>query len=117
MTFGQKEGNPMRFCPIAPSYRQKELKVIYKQHEGEKKRSYSEREHEVETASFTPLVLSSMGGMARECTIFFKRLADILAEKKIWFEFSKMMFLIHCKISFALLRSSIRAIRGSRSLH
>ena len=57
-----------------------------------------------------------MGGMARECTIFFKRLADILAEKKK-ICFSKMMFLIRCKISFALLRSSIRAIRGSRSLH
>ena len=53
--------------------------------------------------------------MARECTIFFKRLADILTEKKICF--SKMMFLIRCKIAFALLRSSVRAIRGSRSLH
>ena len=103
------------FYPIAPSYRQKELKAIYNQHEGEKKRSYGERVREVEKASFTPLVFSSMGGMARECTVFFKRLADILAEKKIGF--SKMMFLIRCKISFALLRSSICAIRGSRSLH
>ena len=44
------------FYPIAPSYRQKELKAIYKQHEGEKKRSYSERVCEVERALFTPLV-------------------------------------------------------------
>ena len=104
------------FYPIAPFYCQKELKAIYKQHEGEKKRSYGERVRKVERASFTPLVFLSMGGMARECTIFFKRLADILAEKKK-ICFSKMMFLIRCKISFALLRSSIRAIRGSRSLH
>ena len=102
--------------PIAPSYRQKELKAIYKQHEGEKKRSYGERVLEIERASFMPLVFSSMGGMARECTIFFKRLADILAEKKK-ICFSKMMFLIRCTIAFALLRSSIRTIRGSRSLH
>ena len=78
------------FYPIAPSYRQKDLKAIYKQHEGEKKRSYGERVREVERASLTPLVFSSTGGMARERTIFFKRLADILAEKKICF--SKMMF-------------------------
>ena len=49
-----------------------------------------------------------------ECTVFFKRLADILAEKKK-IAFQKMMFLIRCKISFSLLRSAIRAIRGTRS--
>ena len=41
--------------------------------------------------------------------------ADLLAEKnKI--PFSKMMFLIRCRFSFALLRSAIRAVRGSRQL-
>ena len=41
------------FCPIAPSYHQKDFKAIYRQHEGEKKRSYGERVREVERASFT----------------------------------------------------------------
>ena len=38
-----------------------------------------------------------MEGMARECSIFFKKVADILAEKKICF--SKMIFLIKNGIS------------------
>ena len=67
---------------------------------------------DVERASFTPLVFSSTGRMAKECTVVFKRLADMLAEKKM--AFSNIMFLIRCKISFALLRSAIRAIRGYR---
>ena len=74
---------------------------------------YGERVRDVERASFTPLVFSSTGGMAKECTVVFKRLADMLTEKKKM-PFSNMMFLIQCKISFALLRSAIRAIRGSR---
>ena len=41
------------FYPIAPSYCQKDLKAIYKQHKDEKKRSYGERVREVERASFT----------------------------------------------------------------
>ena len=102
------------FYPSASSYRQKELSTIYKTHENEKKRSYGQRIRDVERASFTPLVFASTGGMAKECTIFFKRLADILAEKKK-IAFSKMMYLIRCKISFALLRSSICAVRSSRS--
>ena len=42
--------------PIVPSYCQKELKAIYKQHKREKKRSCGERVCEAERASFTPLV-------------------------------------------------------------
>ena len=102
------------FYPIAPSYRQKDLAAVYRLHENEKKRCYGQRVRDVEMASFTPLVFASTGGMAKECTVFFKRLADILAEKKK-IAFQKMMFLICCKISFSLLRSAIRAIRGTRS--
>jgi hypothetical protein len=102
------------FYPIAPSYRHKELAALYKAHENEKKRSYNQRVMEAERGSFTPLVLASTGGIAKEATIFFKRRAYILSDKKK-ISFGKMMFLIRCKISFALLRSAIRAIRGSRS--
>ena len=100
------------FYPLAPSYHQKDLTTLYKKHESEKKREYAERVREVEHGTFTPLVFASTGGMARECTIFFKRIADILSEKRNM-PFSVIIHLIRCRISFALLRAAIRAIRGS----
>ena len=103
------------FYPSASSYRQKDLKALYTLHERQKKRAYAERVREVEHGAFTPLVFASTGGMARECLIFIKRIGDLLADKKK-IPYSKMMFLIRCRFSFALLRSSIRAIRGSRQL-
>jgi hypothetical protein len=102
------------FHPNAPSYRSKSLGALYKQHENAKKREYSARIREVERGVFTPLVLSTAGGMARECTTFFRRLADSLASKRD-VPYSTIMGWLRCRISFALLRSAIRAIRGSRS--
>ena len=66
--------------PSAPSYCKKELSALYRMHENAKKREYGVRIREVERGAFTPLVLSTTGGMARECTIFYKCLADRLAE-------------------------------------
>ena len=43
-----------------------------------KKRAHGARIREVERGA---LVLSTTGGMARECTVFYKRLADRLADK------------------------------------
>ena len=101
------------FYPITPSYRQKDLISLYRMHELEKKWEYAERVREVKRRAFTPLVFASTGGMARECTICFKRIADILSNRKKM-SFSQVLYLIRCRISFALLRSAIRAIRGSR---
>ena len=48
----------------------------------EKRRQYDQRVREIEHATFTPLVLSTSGGMGRAATTFYKRLAAMLAEKK-----------------------------------
>ncbi len=53
----------------------------YRKHELEKKRAYEQRIIEVEHATFTPIVLSASGGLAKGATIFFKRLATMLTEK------------------------------------
>ena len=63
--------------------------------------------------SLHPLIFASTGGMARECIICFKRIADILSDRKKM-SFSQVLYLIRCCISSALLRSAIRAIRGSQ---
>ena len=47
----------------------------------DKKHAYEQHVCEVEHASFTPLVMSVTGGLAKEATNFYKRLASHLAEK------------------------------------
>ena len=54
------------FHQNAPTYRNRDLTALYRMHEGIKKREYGERVREVERGVFTPLVLSTTGGMARE---------------------------------------------------
>ena len=44
--------------------------------------SYGQRVRNIEHAVFTPLVLSTSGGMGREATTFYKRLADLLSNKR-----------------------------------
>ena len=52
--------------------------------------------------------------MAQEATIFYKRLATLLASK--WNdEYCKVMGWLRCVLSFSLLRSAIACIRGARS--
>ena len=70
------------FHPNAPTYRNRDLEALYKMHEGIKKREYGERVREVERGVFKPVVLSTTGGMVRECTVFFRRVADAIAKKR-----------------------------------
>ena len=49
--------------------------------ENEKKKAYNDRVMQVEHGSFTPLVTSAAGGMARECSKFYSRLSEMIAEK------------------------------------
>ena len=102
------------FNPIAPSNRGQTPAAAYRKHEREKKRAYEQRVREVEHSSFTPLVLSASGGMGTEASIFYKRLATLLADK--WDSYySRTLCWLRCRLSFSLLRSSIQALRGARS--
>ena len=69
------------FNPHAPSNRNQTPSACYRKHEREKKRAYDQRIREVEHSSFSPLVFSATGGMGREATCFYKRLASMLAHK------------------------------------
>lgn len=102
------------FHPNAPSNRSGRLSAVYKRHEDEKKRVYGQRVLEIEHGVFTPLVLSTTGGMGREAKVFYKRLADMLSYKRD-LPFSILMGWLRCKLSFAVLRSAVMCIRGSRS--
>ena len=100
--------------PCTRSNRQISLLSTYRRHEQEKKRQYDQRIREVEHSTFTPLVLSTTGGMGRAATTFYKRLAAMLSEKRD-VPYSKMIGWIRCRLSFSLLRASVISIRGTRS--
>ena len=102
------------FNPHAPSNNNTNISNCYRKHENEKKRAYEQRIRDVEHASFTPLVFSATGGMAKQSTTFYKRLASLLADK--WdHTYSKTLYWLRCRLSFSLLRSAIQCIRGARS--
>ena len=95
------------------------FKSAYKRHEDAKKREYGHRVRDIEHGVFTPLVFTStqggMGVMGLEATVFYRRLADLLASH--WGqEYSQTINWLRCRLSFApLLRCAIMCIRGSRS--
>ena len=104
----------VRVCyPNAESYRGLTPKQIYRQRESEKKRMYASRVLEVEQGSFTPLVFTTTGGMAGECIRYHSRLAELLSTKK-GENYAITMSWIRAKVSFALLRSALLCLRGSR---
>ena len=81
--------------------------------ENEKKRQYSRRVLEVEQGSFTPLVFTSNGGTADECKRFHSRLVELLALKK-GDDCATTISWIRAKVSFAILRSALLCLRGTR---
>ena len=88
--------------------------AVYRKHEAEKRRVYEQRILEIEHATFIPLVMSTIGGLANSATIFYKRLASMLSQK--WDQpYATTMGWLRCRLSFSLLHSSIRSIRGAQS--
>ena len=100
------------FNPSAPS--NQPLHSAYRRHDKEKRRECQQRIHEVENASFTPLIFTTTGGMGDAATQFYKRLANLLSAKHS-LSYGIVMGWLRCKLSFSLLRSAIMYIRGARS--
>ena len=101
------------FDPNAQRYSGQSLSQCYITNEKDKKRAYNERVREVENGTLTPLVFSCYGGMSSECSHFFKRLCSLLAEKRDE-NLSLTTSWVRRKISFALLRSCLMCVRGTR---
>ena len=103
------------FSPNANRYVNQSLKKTSKINEKEKKRAYNERVQEIEHSSLTRIVMSATGGMARECSKFYSRLFEMIAEKRDQ-PYSVIASWIRRKISFSLIRSIGMYIRGSGSV-
>jgi len=97
--------------PTSQSYSGKSLAEVYQQHEKEKKDKYNQRVIDIEKSSFNSLVFTTTGGMAPEC--YRVNMAEKIAEKRR----EPHAFVItytRTKLRFALLRSTLAAIRGFR---
>lgn len=101
------------FNPCAPSYRCTQIRSLYQRQEKEKRRQYQQRVCEIERGSFTPLVFATSGGMGAAATVFYKRLAGLLATKRKA-DYGQTMAWIRATVSFSLIRSAILCLRGSR---
>ena len=102
------------FNPSAQSNRHGLLSSVYHKHEQEKRRQYDQRVREVEHATFTPLVLSTTGGMGRAATTFYKRLASMVAEKRD-VPYAVTLNWIRCRLSFAPASAKTAAPKRSKN--
>jgi len=101
------------FHPYAKSYEDQKISDVYSRHEKEKQRSYLQRVLQIEKASFTPLVYSTNGGMANEAKRFHKKVAHKIADRTRE-RYSDVMNCMRTKLTFAMLRSVLISVRGSR---
>ena len=101
--------------PLASCNQNKQKMAVYQQHEREKGRLYHQRVREVTQGTFTPLVLTATGGIGPSASIFFQKLAVLLAAKR-GHTYQKVITWIRQRLTFSLLRSAISAIRVTRIL-
>ena len=87
---------------------------MYRNAEKSKEREYLERIRNVEHADFNPLVFTTAGGMTPQAQIVIKRIAAALSEKK-GLPKSVVTGWLRCKLSFALLRTTLLCIHGTRT--
>ena len=102
------------FHSNTPSYRQMTFLEVCEHHQRLKQLEYEERVINVDHGSFCPLVFSTSGAIGPLCTRFLKRLAGKIADKDNS-NYAEVMAWLRCRISFALLRSAVMCVRGSRS--
>ena len=98
----------------APSYRHMTFQEACQHHQRLKQLEYEERIINVDHGSFCPLVFSTSGAVGPLCSQFLKRLAGKIADKD-GADYSSTVAWLRCRISFALLRSTVMCVRGSRS--
>ncbi len=76
--------------------------------------NYEDRMIQVEHGCFSPLVFTTAGGLSPITNVVYKRLASLISRKQNT-SYNKTIFWIRCKLGFALIRSAIQCLRGSRN--
>jgi hypothetical protein len=99
--------------PFARSNLNKPHKTLFHEAEQQKDREYKARINEIEKADFTPLVFTTAGGMAPRMQLFLKRVSQIMSEQQDLAN-SVVAGWLRCRFSFALLRTTLICLRGTR---
>ena len=86
---------------------------MFNQAEKAKMREYKERICNVEHGDFNPLVFTCAGGIAPQSNAVLKRLAEQLSEKKE-IPRSVVSGWLRCRLSFAILRTTLLCVRATR---
>ena len=98
----------MHWMPNASNYRSLSLKSAYTHHEDAKKHKYGHRVRDIEHG-VSPhwFLVTSTGGMGCEATVFYRRLADLLAGQ----EYSQTI-----RLSFALRTSMCHHVHPQKQV-
>ena len=96
-------------------YCNKSLRQCHIMNEQEKKRAYNKKFLQIDHGTLTPLVFSINGSMRKECEKFYSCLAQIISEKRDFPQLISSNW-IQTKVCFALLKSSLLCLRGSRTV-
>jgi len=99
--------------PFASSHSNKIPQALYKGESKKKKREYEQRVRLLEDGTFTPMIMLSTGGTGPEMTAAIKLLASRIALKKKE-QYAHVINLIRCRFAFAMMRSALICLRGSR---
>jgi hypothetical protein len=84
---------------------------LFHKSEQSKNREYADRIRNVERADFDPLVFTTTGGMAPGSQL--KKIAEKISGKKD-LPYSVVCGWLRCRFSFALLRTTLMCLRGTR---
>jgi len=99
--------------PFARSNAHLKPAQLFKMAERSKIREYGQRIKEIEHADFNPLVFTCTGGMAPQSHLVLKKLAEKLSEKQN-IQLSVVSGWLRCRLSFALLRTTLLCVRATR---
>ena len=108
-TRNQVDEEPLRGCATSQS-----LFIIISMRTRKSVSTQRESSVDIEHGTFTPLVSTTTGGMGKECLKYHSRLARLIAIKK-GEQYAKTISWIRTRTSFALLRSALVCLGGSRT--
>ena len=95
------------------SHIQLTIRSLFRNAEQAKIREYRDRIRDVEHADFNPLVFTCACGITPQCHLVLKRLAEQLSKKQN-IPLSVVSGWLRCRLSFALLRTTLLCVRATR---
>ena len=99
--------------PLASSYLGKNASQLFEEVAQQRRREYCQRIVEVDDGDFTPMIMFSNGCMGPEMTAVIKQLGRLIADK-YGRSYAHVVTILRAKFAFALARSAIMCLRGSR---